>query len=442
MTVNTFDPEGSAINGPWILACGYCNWTTLDIGIKFDKPSNLAVQLSKLNNGGTPRLVPSISKTSFEESEPVPDPLSDNDPDAKFQSLKSFLSSQLSISPSSSNPLLTPSGEYNYSSPSSLARIMSLYTGLGSYGKKSTSKTTPMRESASHSEGLHIVDPASHAGAIQKLRTEGWAGTASIAQRAKQRHPPHFINDVRPVAQILRTKRSKRCRTCRHILVKPEPKVTSTRFRIRLVALNYIPTISLKPLQSSGQLVIDLNALPILRASQFLLTLQNPMFDAVKITLATPSHTPGRYSHKVTILCPQFDIGANTDAWDEALGGGGAGKRASRMLTSVSKTTDPAASSGEGKVAEAGKVWDKGRNWTTVVVEVVCAGVGQEAEVVEDEDVLEIPVFVRMEWEGEAAEGEGEKGGRERKELAYWAVVGVGRVGKSTAKATGDEAVD
>lgn len=438
MTVNTFDPEGSPINGPWILACGYCNWTTLDIGIKFDKPSNLAVQLSKLNNGGTPRAIPSKSKNSSEESENVPDSLPDNDPDAKFQSLQSFLSSQLSISPSSSNPLLTPSGDYNYSSPSSLARIMSLYTGLGSYGKKSTSKTTPMRESVSSSEGLHIVDPASDASAIQKLRTEGWAGTASTVQRAEQRHPPRFIDDVRPVAQILRTKRSKRCRACRHILVKPEPKVTSTRFRIRLVALNYIPTISLKPLQSSGQPAIDLNALPILRASQFLLTLKNPIFDDVKITLATPSHTPGRYSHKVTILCPQFDIGANTDAWDEALSGGeGAGKRSSKMLTSGFKTTDPTVSSGEGKVAEAGKVWDKGRNWTTVVVEVVCTGIGQEAELVEDEDVLEIPVFVRMEWEGEAAEG-----GKEKKELAYWAVVGVGRVERLTAKTTEVKAID
>ncbi len=44
-------------------------------------------------------------------------------------------------------------------------------------------------------------------------------------------------SDLQPLRTFLRTKRSKRCRTCRHILVKPEPKVISTRFRIRLLAV-------------------------------------------------------------------------------------------------------------------------------------------------------------------------------------------------------------
>ncbi len=89
----------------------------------------------------------------------------------------------------------------------------------------------------------------------------------------------------------------------------------------------------------------------------------------------------------------------------------------------------------DGKVAEAGKVWDKGRNWTTVVLEVVCkevvVGGREETLLTEDEDVLEIPVFVRMEWEGEAAgidAGMGVEKSRERVEMAYWAVVGVGKV--------------
>ena len=90
-----------------------------------------------------------------------------------------------------------------------------------------------------------------------------------------------------------------------------------------------------------------------------------------------------------------------------------------------------------GKVAEAGKVWEKGRNWTTVVVEVVCQDVEEAGE---GEDVLEIPVFLRMEWEGDAMEREEGRGGsgvgeslkgeerKEKRELAFWVVVGVGRI--------------
>ncbi len=52
---------------------------------------------------------------------------------------------------------------------------------------------------------------------------------------------------------------------------------------------------------------------------QFLLTSTNPIFEKVKVTLATPTATPGRFSSKVTVFCPQFEIDANTDVWDEAL---------------------------------------------------------------------------------------------------------------------------
>lgn len=70
---------------------------------------------------------------------------------------------------------------------------------------------------------------------------------------------------------------------------------------------------------------------------------------------------------------------------------------------------------GEGAVAEAGKVWERGRNWTTVVVEIVPGAGGGEGG-----EVLKVPVFVYVEEEG----GEGQRGS-----LAFWTVVEVGRVG-------------
>lgn len=395
-------------------------------------------QIAKLKTGGQPRFT---SKTPADFAKSVgSEPLAetqqssvsalDSDPDAVLTSLRSFYSSQLSSS-NPADPLLTPSGGFNYSSPSSLARIMSLYTGR-SFGKKDTGNSSLMRESADVSEGLRIVDPTSDDEALEKLRNEGWTGTASVAQQAEQRHPSMFGDGLRPMPPLLRTKRSKRCRACRHLLVRPEQKVQSTRFRIRLVALNYIPTISLKPLQPSPSTelpLIDLKALRPLRPSQFLLTLKNPLFDAVKVTLATSVQTPGRYSHKVTVLCPQFDIGSNVDQWDEALGDGKS-QRSSKFFNS--SKVEYAGGEG-GRVAEAGKVWEMGRNWTTVVVEVVCAAITDSEVLEEDEDVLEIPMFVRMEWEADLereGKDEAKSERKEKRELAYWTVVGVGRVGK------------
>ncbi|KAL8724908.1 MAG: hypothetical protein Q9181_006629, partial [Wetmoreana brouardii] len=174
---------------------------------------------------------------------------------------------------------------------------------------------------------------------------------------------------------------------------------------------------------------MKLDSIPPLQTSQFLLSLRNPIFDPVTVTLATPNRTPGQWGHKVTILCPQFDIGANADAWDEALD-----PKSTQQHRSTRKFGDPRFEyvGQDGKVAEAGKVWEKGRNWTSVVVEVGVVDVyggndGGDEWGDEDEDVLEIPVFVRVEWEAEVEE-KGKEGGREKRELAYWVVLGLGRV--------------
>jgi len=322
---------------------------------------------------------------------------------------------------------------------------MGLYTGGSHSDKKSKSKTGLMREAYDASEGLYVC-PSSDS-AVKQLQNEGWVGTTSQEQRSNQSNNPRFISELRPVPYLLRTKRSKRCRACRHILSKPEAKVQTTRFRIRLVASSYIPTMTITPLSSQAQLAgSPALLLTPLKPTQFLLTLKNPLFDPVKVTLATPSHTPGRFSSKITILCPQFEVGANTDVWDEALQDGS--EREKRRTTRE-------VGEGQGQ-AEAGKIWEKGRNWVSVVVEVVPASlqierglaalrkgsdgvddVIEERGIVEDEDILEIPVFVRVEWETDTANDEAggaaakDKDVKEKRELAYWCVLGVGRIAQS-----------
>ncbi|RDW86355.1 putative dynactin Arp1 p62 subunit RO2 [Aspergillus mulundensis] len=381
-----------------------------------------------------------------------------------------------------------------FSSPSELQRIMSLYTrsGLSLYGnssKKARAKPPVMREALTPAEGLSIPsNPDSETAIIRRLASDdcGWEGTVSIEQRTSLSQSPNarFVEDLLPLPTLLRTKRSKRCKSCKHILVKPEFKPQSVRYRIKLIAISYIPLPTLRPLvlpPSSSQPVPppapDLNALPPQKPIQLLLTLKNHMFDPVRITLATPSVTPGRVASKVTILCPQFDIGANKDAWSEAL--------------------EPVAPPYE-RVAEAGKVWEKGRNWTTVVLEVVPGSLpglggkrptagndsssddeagndsddsgndlmkvsgqldwsGQASDpsqqIQPDEDVLEIPVFVRMEWDSDspmeseeggkgslgAGAGLGADGGTKR-ELAYWMVLGVGRIVSGGSASSPDSA--
>lgn len=500
-------------DGPYFLMCPFCRWSSLEVGIEFEKMHGISKQLAEMKNGGLPsapsrekdkerdRRLQMLNKKRFAEDLRLENRLTEEQADSlpaddslpeqpmsheeTFTNLVGFYKFQLNKA-SPSNP---------FSSRSSyLTRLMA----MSSAAKRDEPRQRPMPEARNVEEGLRILPDSPDAGVVERMRALGWEGSVSSEQAATQLLPgARFASDLRPMPTLLRTKRTKRCRTCRHILSRPENKVTSTRYKIKLLALHQIPRLTLRPLPPgpstpgptpastsspppSGTQIgapSDHAVLSPLVPTQFLLTLTNPLFDPVRITLATPAATPpsrSGLSSRVTILCPQFEIGANTDVWDEALGSSSSAKSRADSVAHAAATS--AGGTGGTRQAEAGKIWERGRNWTSVIVEVVpaatsvqppppktpastspappngAAALGEysdddgadDGELDEDEDVLEIPVFVRCEYEAEvaaedraAAEArEGGAGGaaggagkgREKREEAFWCVLGVGRI--------------
>ncbi len=434
-----------------ILACPYCHWTTVETGIDFEKPTGVYAQLARKGSGG--RAIPShrerdkererrrelINKKraegaiiSFSDAAELLDQHEPPTRDEAFGNLAAFYKSQIEAQ-TPSNPFAPH--DINFSSPSAYSRIMNLYSTAGAK-KQKRAKPTPMREAAYGFEGLSIFDAAADAAAIDRIRRDGWETTLSPAQKVAQINPYiQFDSELRPIPTLLCTKRSKRCRSCRHILSKPESKITSTRYKIKLLALNHIPRIAIRALpsiSSASQPAFNYNAVRSGVPTHFLLHLSNPLFDPIRVTLATSSTTPGKVQSRVTILCPQFDVGANTDVWDDAL-----------SSSTTPTTTRGSILTADGQI-EAGKVWDKGRNWTSVVIEVVpgflrpvmnIGGQQPDVELEEDDDLLEIPIFVRIEFEADVvgeerglADSRGSKQEREKREEAFWTVLGAGRI--------------
>ncbi|KAI0405382.1 dynactin p62 family-domain-containing protein [Xylaria palmicola] len=414
--------------GPWVLTCSYCQWSSSEIGVKFDKPQGIFSQLQRIRYGEEQ----SKHIVSGDASPPQPGP----DPEtvkAKFAALKSFYGAQaVNANPAAG---LAGLGDFGLNSPAALTRIMNIYSGSNPNALKQRNKPTVMREAVSASEGLQlsVLDDSP---AISQLRRDGWDGTVTSEQAKTQvEEGPQFAEQLWPIPCLLRTKRSKRCPVCRHIISKPEPKVANTRWRLKLVANNLIPSISIKPLNP----LPDSGLLAPLQPAQFILTFKNPLFDDVKVTLATPATTPGRFASRVTVLCPEFQIDANPDNdmyLEDVLKDGGNERQRRRGEEGMHQ-------------AEAGKIWDRGHNWVSIVVEVVPAPLrieplpsslkrgGPEPDLgplKEDEDILEIPMFVRLEWESEASHdqvGTGtsrEKDAKEKRELAYWCAIGIGRI--------------
>ena len=392
----------------YILQCQYCDWSSLDIGVQLSKPTKVTEQLAKL-------------RKSRVSAEPAAKGAQLSHEDA-FANLTAFYKEQLNETGDPQNPY---SGS-PYSSPANLARIMSLYGGLSVNAlKKTREKPQPMREARDEKEGAatyQLADKKAEDDLLRNIRALSWDDTTTSDQRlsAPLNYDARHVDELWPVATPLRTRKGKRCQTCRQILAYPEStKVNNLRYKIRLLAQNHLPRLSLRPLQAavpppnpSFRLRAD-DALqqPDLQphvTQQYVLTIRNPIFETINVTLATPTVTPGRVASRVTMLCPSFTVGPAGDLWDEALGsstssakGDGGRQAAMASLTGRDEPLD--------RQPEAGKVWQRTRNSTSVVLEIVPGSLKpapsivptseQEEELQDGDEVLEVPVYVRAEWE-------------------------------------------
>lgn len=378
--------------------------------------------------------------------------------DTAFANLSKFYKEQLSDS-GEEQSLYSSSP---YSSPANLARIMNMYGGMSYHNlKKTREKPQPMREAGGHPEGLSTYlpsDSSADADILHRMKTLGLDGTTTQQQRlaSPSNYDARFTDQLWPVATPLRTRRGKRCRNCRQFLARPEGKVGSMRYKIRLLASLHIQRLSIRPLQPtkpSQHASFQLRAEPSeqtklqpFQTQQYILTVRNPLFESVKVTLSTPGTTPGKVASRVTILCPSFTVGpAGENMWDEALSAstmstGSDGGRRAAMASLTGGSTD------SDRQPEAGKVWERSRNSTSVILEVVPGSLKAppsfapkseqqlaDEALGEDDDVLEIPIHVRAEWETDPTAGQGllpagEKKERESKELAYWCVLGIGQI--------------
>ncbi|KAL7985826.1 hypothetical protein Chor_010992 [Crotalus horridus] len=86
---------------------------------------------------------------------------------------------------------------------------------------------------------------------------------------------PICASQLYPRHKHLLIKRSLRCRKCEHNLSKPEFNPTSIKFKIQLAAVNYIPEVR----------IMSIPNLRYMKESQVLLTLTNPVESLTHVTL-------------------------------------------------------------------------------------------------------------------------------------------------------------
>ncbi|TFY58050.1 hypothetical protein EVJ58_g6653, partial [Rhodofomes roseus] len=306
-------------------------WDSAQVDITFEKPTGLAAQLQK-----------------FEDSAPEA---------LEFDRLKEHFEPFLRASSSSS--AVTPSSSHHHSNPITAAASSALardIPGVSKYNPLSRSRSG--RDKSSHKADIPDYKARMEVGAAAGMGAGGGEAdlefmrhleTVAEVATVEQRWVNSWVSslhtdDLKPLRIPLQSKKSKRCPSCRHILIKPEQKAQSVRYKIKLVAANYLPAISVSLPHARAALEMmkrSLNrsatqsedqsptaaALLAGKTYSFHISFTNPLYDPIQVRLkkAQAMPAPGtegagekakRPPFQVNLPSAAFPIAAFAEAWE------------------------------------------------------------------------------------------------------------------------------
>ncbi|KAJ3506298.1 hypothetical protein NLJ89_g6944 [Agrocybe chaxingu] len=201
---------------------------------------------------------------------------------------------------------------------------------------------------------LDIVKASAHGSGGGEVDVETMRGLEDIGDIAalEQRWmnswvTPLLTQELKPLRIPLHSKRSKRCPACTHILIKPEQKAQSVRYKIKLVAANYLPAINVtlphaqksmteaakRSLGKSTSTTVDDDRSSDMHAGKtypFQLALSNPLYDPIQVRLSvqrmhvsTAAPKEGASPEKarrppfaISLPMSSFTVAAFAEAWE------------------------------------------------------------------------------------------------------------------------------
>ncbi|GJE99005.1 dynactin p62 [Phanerochaete sordida] len=294
---------------PFFLYCNHCRWDSAEVGITFEKPTGLAAQLQK-----------------FEDSAPE---------SLEFERLKEHFEPYL---PAASSALARDIPGVARYTPHALSRSRS--------GRDKNANRQEVPDYRARVEiGAVTTGYALGGGADPDVEFMRHLETVEEVSTLEQRWGNSWVTsprslDLKPLRIPLHSKKSKRCPSCRHILIKPEQKAQSVRYKIKLVAANYLPAITinlphmqaaLAMLRRSGRANAEPQDGTMLagKTYPFHLSFTNPLYDPIQVRLhvqrALPPPHPNappeaektrRPPFAIMLPTQAFPIAAFAEAWE------------------------------------------------------------------------------------------------------------------------------
>ncbi|TFK52164.1 hypothetical protein OE88DRAFT_1627825 [Heliocybe sulcata] len=310
---------------PFFLYCNHCRWDSAEVGITFDKPTGLAAQLQRFEDSAPEFLEFERLKEHFE-------------PFLRASSSPSLLS-HVHSHHIHMNPITAAAS-------SALARDV---PGVGKYTPLSRSRLGRGDRSSTAKDEIPEYKSRVEIGAVSGLGAHGESDVEFVKHlenmeevaELEQRWMNSWANstqasDLKPLRIPLLSKKTKRCPSCRHILIKPEQKAQSVRYKIKLVAANYLPDIRvalpkapgpeptkrLSTVKSAAAAAEPDKGPEIIMAGRtypFQLAFTNPLYDPIQVRLSVQRQQTSadrRPPFAVSLPNATFPVAAFAEAWE------------------------------------------------------------------------------------------------------------------------------
>ncbi|GAA5860096.1 hypothetical protein JCM1840_001882 [Sporobolomyces johnsonii] len=241
---------------PYFLTCTFCGWDSKEVGITFEKPTGLALQLQKSEETAADlvefdhikdHLEPFLRRSQAQVSQHPHAPAASSSSVVNAASASLFkdipgFSTRYSSSLFGLSARARGAGDQG-AFKDELEKYISLYPARDG-GVNGEKETKGGKASSSNAKGKEVDRDAEMVKAMREMKDV--EEIASLDKRwTTSWRQPLLSRDLKPLRTPLQAKRSKRCPVCKHILIKPEQKSTSTRYKIKLVAANYLPSVTL-----------------------------------------------------------------------------------------------------------------------------------------------------------------------------------------------------
>ncbi|KDN52304.1 hypothetical protein K437DRAFT_272521 [Tilletiaria anomala UBC 951] len=251
-------PKLAQGEAPFFMSCSFCRWDSKEIGMTFERSSGLSLQLQRKDEQSYDFLELQHLIQHFDtfykaqgvsESHPSSNELSSRQRAALSAAAKSskLLRDVPILSSETHSRYMLGTNRYKQSDqPRAAPDDISDYRTVTSYN----SGRDPAQP-----DSLGVIGRAEDFKERWLSQNTNFANTTTLGQKwATSSQQSVRTRELRPLRAPLKTKLTKRCTDCSHILIRPDVKATTPRFKIKLVAVNFLPAIQVlvAPMQAAA----------------------------------------------------------------------------------------------------------------------------------------------------------------------------------------------